>query len=146
MTKRFFGFRIFGFLGLVASLVAMDAALPASQASAQEVQITGPLAGAPAVRRMRLYREGRILIEPNFSFTLQDEFARSLIAGAHIGYYFTDWLGVGVSTRASRTKSVRAASPRTATVSASPPGAATTGSGARSAQAETRASRTRSVG
>ncbi len=96
MTKRFFGFRIFGFLGLVASLVAMDAALPASQASAQEVQITGPLAGAPAVRRMRLYREGRILIEPNFSFTLQDEFARSLIAGAHIGYYFTDWLGVGV--------------------------------------------------
>lgn len=101
MTKRFFGFRFFGFqlfglLGLVASLVAMDAALPASQASAQEVQITGPLAGAPAVRRMRLYREGRLLIEPNFSFTLQDEFARSLIAGAHIGYYFTDWLGVGV--------------------------------------------------
>jgi outer membrane beta-barrel protein len=96
MTKRFFGFRIFGFLGLVASLVAMDAALPASQASAQEVQITGPLAGAPAVRRMRLYREGRFLIEPNFSFTLQDEFARSLIAGAHLGYYFTDWLGVGI--------------------------------------------------
>jgi outer membrane beta-barrel protein len=74
----------------------MDAALPASHASAQEVQITGPLAGAPAVRRMRLYREGRLLIEPNFSFTLQDEFARSLIAGAHIGYYFTDWLGVGL--------------------------------------------------
>ncbi|MCA9613134.1 MAG: hypothetical protein H6721_08880 [Sandaracinus sp.] len=91
MTKRFFGF-----LTLVASLVAMDAALPASQASAQEVQITGPLAGAPAVRRMRLYRKGRFLLEPNFSFTIQDEFARSLIAGAHLGFYFTDWLGVGV--------------------------------------------------
>lgn len=96
MTKRFFGFQTFGLLGLVASLVAVDAALPASHASAQEVQITGPLAGAPAVRRMRLYREGRFLVEPSFSFTIQDEFARSLIAGAHLGYYFTDWLGVGV--------------------------------------------------
>ena len=29
------------------------------QAQAQEVMITGPLAGAPAVRKLRLYREGR---------------------------------------------------------------------------------------
>lgn len=64
-------------------------------ASAQEVQITGPLAGAPAVRRMRRYRAGRLQLEPDFSFTLQDEYSRSLIAGLHAGYYFTDWLGIG---------------------------------------------------
>jgi len=67
-----------------------------SQASAQEVQITGPLAGQPAVRRMRLYRQFRVLLEPNFTFTLQDEYSRTLFAGLHAGFYFTDWLGIGV--------------------------------------------------
>ncbi|MEM7515975.1 MAG: hypothetical protein AAF368_03495, partial [Planctomycetota bacterium] len=65
-------------------------------ARAQEVQVTGPLAGAPAVRNMRLYRQGRFLLEPNFSFGLQAEFKRPLMAGAHLGYYFTDYLGLGV--------------------------------------------------
>ncbi|MBX3248805.1 MAG: hypothetical protein KF901_16635 [Myxococcales bacterium] len=91
MTKRFLVV-----LTAAAALLAVDAARPTSRASAQEVQITGPLAGQPAVRRMRLYRKGRFLLEPNFSFTLQDPFVRTLYAGAHLGFYFTDWLGVGV--------------------------------------------------
>jgi len=88
--------RFTSLLVLALGLVALDATMPATKASAQEVEITGPLAGQPAVRRMRLYRQGRIQLEPNFSFTLQDEYARSLIAGLHAGYYFTDWIGIGL--------------------------------------------------
>jgi len=83
-------------IALVA-VALLDADLMApSKAAAQEVQITGPLAGQPAVRRMRLYRQMRIMLEPEFTFTLQDEYSRTLFAGLHAGFYFTDWLGIGV--------------------------------------------------
>ena len=88
--KKFLGLCV-----LFAAVLAGSLIEPAT-ARAQEIQITGPLAGQPAVRRMRLYRRGRVVLEPNFSFTLQDEFQRTLIGGLHLGYYFTDWLGVGV--------------------------------------------------
>lgn len=66
-------------------------------AHAQEIQITGPLAGQPAVRRMRQYRVDRVqLIVPTVGYTLQDEFARSLMVGLEANVHFTDWLGVGV--------------------------------------------------
>ncbi|MBM4363170.1 MAG: hypothetical protein FJ104_10850, partial [Deltaproteobacteria bacterium] len=42
-------------------------------ASAQEIMLTGPLAGAPAVRQLKLYREGRFEVAPAVSFTLLDE-------------------------------------------------------------------------
>jgi len=83
-------------IALVAvALLGADLMAP-SKASAQEVQITGPLAGQPAVRRMRLYRQMRVQLEPQFSFTLQDEYSRALFAGLHAGFYFTDWIGIGV--------------------------------------------------
>ena len=69
----------------------------APAASAQEIQITGPLAGQPAVRRMRQYRVDRVqLIVPTVGYTLQDEFARSLMVGLEANVHFTDFLGVGV--------------------------------------------------
>lgn len=68
----------------------------ASQASAQEVQITGPLAGQPAVRHLRIFRAGRFNVMPTISYTLQDEFARSLFVGLEANYHFLDWLGVGI--------------------------------------------------
>jgi outer membrane beta-barrel protein len=68
--------------------------LGASEAAAQEVQITGPLAGAPAVRHMRIYRSGRFQVQPGLGFTINDEFARSLMAGIQLGYHLTDWLGI----------------------------------------------------
>ncbi|MFK8002456.1 MAG: hypothetical protein AB8H86_22895 [Polyangiales bacterium] len=58
--------------------------------------MTGPLANQPAVRNMRLYRAGRFQLEPNFSFGLQSEYSRPMVAGLHLGYYFTDWLGIGL--------------------------------------------------
>ena len=65
-----------------------------SRAEAQEVQVTGPLAGAPAVRKMRIYRAGRFQFQPEFGATLVDEFTRTMFFGAQIGYHFTDWLGI----------------------------------------------------
>jgi outer membrane beta-barrel protein len=66
------------------------------RAEAQEILLTGPLAGAPAVRKLRLYREGRFEIAPSASFTLLDEYQRTILFGARLNYNFTDWLGLGV--------------------------------------------------
>ncbi len=67
-----------------------------SQASAQENQLTGPLAGAPAVRGLRLHRKQRFEIAPAISFTLLDEFQRHILLGGRLTYNVTDWLGLGV--------------------------------------------------
>lgn len=83
-------------LPLLAALVVAPMALP-TVASAQEIQITGPLAGAPAVRRMRQHRVNRVqLTVPTVGYTLQDEFARSLMVGLQADVHFTDFLGIGV--------------------------------------------------
>lgn len=67
-----------------------------SLAFAQEVQITGPLAGQPAVRHMRVYRASRINIVPSIGYTLTDEFSRGVMFGGQLNYHFVDWLGVGL--------------------------------------------------
>jgi hypothetical protein len=74
-----------------AALTALSA-----EASAQEIQLTGPLAGAPAVRKLRLHRKGRFELAPGVSFTLLDEYQRTIMPGAALTYHFTDWLGVGL--------------------------------------------------
>ncbi|MDB4974443.1 MAG: hypothetical protein JWN48_2784 [Myxococcaceae bacterium] len=96
-------------LGLAAAGVLIEA----PHAKAQEAQVTGPLAGAPAVRKMRIYRDGRFSIQPEFGATLVDEFTRTMFLGAQIGYHFTDWLGVhgffdyGVGLDTDLTKQVK---------------------------------------
>jgi outer membrane beta-barrel protein len=84
--------RLLAVLGL--SLAIAGGAFGASRAEAQEVQVTGPLAGAPAVRHMRIYRDGRFQIQPSFGLTINDEFAQSTFAGVQLAYHFTDWLGL----------------------------------------------------
>jgi outer membrane beta-barrel protein len=79
-------------LGLMFAASGVSVGTP--RAEAQEFQVTGPLAGAPAVRKMRIYRDGRFQIQPEFGATLVDEFTRTLFVGAQIGYHFTDWLGI----------------------------------------------------
>lgn len=84
---------------LLAGVLSMTlgGALLTPEAHAQEIQITGPLAGQPAVRRMRQYRVDRVqLIVPTVGYTLQDEFSRSLMTGLEANVHFTDWLGIGV--------------------------------------------------
>jgi hypothetical protein len=65
-------------------------------ARAQEIEVTGPLKGAPATRNMRLYREGRLEIDPTISFTLLDEYRRTIFVGARLNYNIKDWIAVGV--------------------------------------------------
>jgi outer membrane beta-barrel protein len=65
-------------------------------AEAQEIQITGPLAGAPAVRRLRLYREGRVELAIGPGFTLLDEYKRTIFLSGRLQYNVFDWLGIGV--------------------------------------------------
>jgi len=76
-------------LGLLVAALGSTA-----RVKAQDVEITGPLAGAPAVRKMRIYRDGRFQLQPTFGMTLNDEFSRTMLAGIQIGYHFTDWLGI----------------------------------------------------
>lgn len=91
----------------------------AREARAQEIQMTGPLAGAPAVRKLRLYREGRFEFAPTFSFTLLDEYRRTMLAGARLQYNIWDWLGIGawggygvINTTTDLTDQVNAIAPR----------------------------------
>jgi outer membrane beta-barrel protein len=81
---------------LVAGLVVALGLAAAGEASAQEILITGPLAGAPAIKKERLYREGRFEIAPTLSFTLLDEYNRTIFAGARLQYNITEWLAIGV--------------------------------------------------
>jgi hypothetical protein len=80
----------------LAAVAATAAVSTAGTARAQELQVTGPLKGAPAVRHLVLYREGRFEIAPTASFTLLDEYRRTLLVGARLNYHIKDWLAIGV--------------------------------------------------
>jgi len=67
----------------------------AGTASAQDVQVSGPLAGATSVRNLRLWRAMRLHVEPFFAFTVGDEYSRSLIVGGEARFHFVDWFGIG---------------------------------------------------
>jgi outer membrane beta-barrel protein len=104
-------------LGL--TLAASGVSVGTPRAQAQEFQVTGPLAGAPAVRKMRIYRDNRFEIRPEFGATLVDEFTRTMFVGAQIGYHFTDWLGIhaffdyGISLATNLTDQVKSRGQRT---------------------------------
>jgi|CZKU01.1.fsa_nt_gi outer membrane beta-barrel protein len=89
MTRRFVK-------TVLASLAVVCAVSAAGAANAQELQLTGPLKGAPAVRHLRLYRQGRFEIAPTVSFSLLDEYRRTILAGATLSYNITDWLALGI--------------------------------------------------
>jgi hypothetical protein len=91
MIRRFVTKAVLVALGGCAALLAGGSA-----AEAQEIQLTGPLAGAPAVRKLRLHREGRFEIAAGASFTLLDEYQRTILPGLKATYHFTDWIGLGV--------------------------------------------------
>lgn len=81
---------------ILAAVTAAGVWSTAGTANAQEIQLTGPLKGAPAVRHLRQYRAGRFEIAPAISFTLLDEYRRTILTGATLTYNITDWLGIGV--------------------------------------------------
>ena len=81
---------------MIAVLAAGTALVATASAEAQEIQLTGPLAGAPAVRQLRLHRKGRVEIALGSSFTLLDEYQRTILPGLRVSWHPTDWLGFGV--------------------------------------------------
>lgn len=82
--------------GMFAVLAACAALGTTASSEAQEIQLTGPLAGAPAVRQLRLHRKGRVEIALGSSFTLLDEYQRTILPGLRVSWHPTDWLGFGV--------------------------------------------------
>lgn len=80
----------------IAGLVGLGVLGVERTAQAEEIQLTGPLAGAPPVRKLRQHRKGRFEIAPAFSFTLLDEYRRTMVVGATATYNAFDWLGFGV--------------------------------------------------
>jgi hypothetical protein len=48
------------------------------------------------VRQLRLHRQGRVEIAPTISFTLLDEYQRTIMPGGRLTYNLTDWLAIGV--------------------------------------------------
>jgi outer membrane beta-barrel protein len=89
-------FARYGRLALAAAALATGVAAAPKTANAQEIQITGPLAGAPAVRKLRLYREGRVEFALGPGFTLLDEYKRTIFVSGRLQYNVFDWLGIGV--------------------------------------------------
>ena len=108
------------FVKTVLAALAVAAGLSAAGAAdAQELQLTGPLKGAPAVRHLRLYRQGRFEIAPSASFSLLDEYRRTILIGARVNYNITDWLAIGlwgaagvVSSTTDLTDQIDAKAPR----------------------------------
>jgi hypothetical protein len=82
--------------GMFAVLAGCTALVATASAEAQEIQLTGPLAGAPAVRQLRLHRKGRVEIALGSSFTLLDEYQRTILPGLRVSWHPTDWFGFGV--------------------------------------------------
>jgi hypothetical protein len=81
------------FAGLAAGMALLAAT---ETAHAQEILLTGPLAGAPAVRKLKLYRKSRFEIAPTATFSLLDEYQREIYFGLRANYNLTDWLAIGV--------------------------------------------------
>jgi len=81
------------FAGLAAGMALLAAT---ETAHAQEILLTGPLAGAPAVRQLKLYRKSRFELAPTATFSLLDEYQREIYFGLRANYNLTDWLAIGV--------------------------------------------------
>jgi hypothetical protein len=79
-----------------ALVLCLGLALFPERAEAQEILLTGPLKGAGAVHRLRLYRNQRVEIAPTATFTLLDEYVRQIFVGARLNYNITDFLALGV--------------------------------------------------
>jgi len=81
---------------LLGAATALAALVSSTPASAQEYQLTGPLAGASSSKALRLYRKNRIEVAPTASFTILDEYRRTILFGGRLQYNLADWIGIGV--------------------------------------------------
>jgi outer membrane beta-barrel protein len=78
------------------TIAALTLAGSTPTAQAQEVSVEGPLAGAPAVVGLRIYRALRFQVQLHATMTLQDEYTRTVLPGGQLNFHLTDWLGIGI--------------------------------------------------
>jgi len=78
------------------SMLVAAAALASSTAKAEDIQLTGPLKDAPSVRRLKQYRSQRFELALQPTFTLLDEYRRTIFAGVRAQYHVNDWFGFGL--------------------------------------------------
>jgi hypothetical protein len=83
-------------LALVVAVVAVCGVTTSTRVSAQEILLEGPLAGAPAVRKIVQYRDGRFSLGPQFAYTILNHYMHNILIGARVEYNITDWLGAGL--------------------------------------------------
>jgi outer membrane beta-barrel protein len=81
---------------LAAAATFVAATAMSKPAAAQEIQLTGPLAGAPSVRKMRLYRQGRVELAVGAGLPILFEYERPFFVAGRLQYNVFDWLGIGV--------------------------------------------------
>lgn len=81
-------------LTMIVAALALTGGTPTVQA--QEVEVEGPLAGAPAVVGLRIYRSLRFQVQLHAAMTLQDEYTRTILPGGQLNFHLTDWLGIGL--------------------------------------------------
>lgn len=81
---------------LAAAAIFVAGTAVSKPAAAQEIQLTGPLAGAPSVRKMRLYRQGRVELAVGAGLPILFEYERPFFVAGRLQYNVFDWLGVGV--------------------------------------------------
>jgi hypothetical protein len=97
MTRKKRTFHNSRLRGCLLAAFAFGAVIAASKpAEAQELQITGPLAGAPAVRKLRHYRQGRVELAVGAGLPLLFEYERPFFLSGRVQYNVLDWLGIGV--------------------------------------------------
>ncbi len=83
-------------LALAFTVVALCGATTSKSVSAQEILLEGPLAGAPAVRKIVQYRELRFSMGPQFAYTILNDYMHNFLVGARLEFNILDWLGVGI--------------------------------------------------
>ena len=83
-------------LVLVFAVFASIGATTPKSVSAQEVLLEGPLAGAPAVRKLVQYRKLRFSVGPQFAYTLNNEYMHNYLLGLRMEFNITDWFGIGI--------------------------------------------------
>src|SRR6185295_5497582 len=80
----------------VGAACALGIMTESKPAAAQEIQLTGPLAGAPACRHCRLSRQGRVNLAIGPAFTLLVEYKRTIFIADRLEYTIFDFLGVDI--------------------------------------------------
>jgi len=64
-------------------------------ANAQEILLEGPLAGAPAVRKLVQYRQMRFSVGPAFGYTILNNYMHNFMLGLKLEFNILEWLSVG---------------------------------------------------